>query len=149
MYSKEHFVWFALLVPLWYKQHHSALNKLIIKNAIYNYKLQNTLLSHFFTVPTRALLWPPLPPDSLLYLTRLWHVERPTVFRYHFPKSISTNITFALWFKQTSRRGSRQELFCKKSVLRNFPKSQQNTCARVTTSIHLLKSVSFISLNQI
>ena len=43
-------------------------------------------------------------------------------------------------FMKNSNRSSRQEVFCKKGVLRNFQNSQDNTCARDTFLIKLQAS---------
>ena len=46
----------------------------------------------------------------------------------------------AMEFLDASFRSGRPEVFCKKNVLRNFSKSIENTCARVSFLINLQAS---------
>ena len=82
-----------------------CIENIIYKNIIKNINPTTNFFhtsSYFFTSLIRALIsihWgahstTTLPPGHMLHLPDLRHVERPTAFHYHFPKSIRTEPTF-------------------------------------------------------
>ena len=68
---------------------------------------------------------------SGIFIVNCEHISQ-FVLVVHFEQA---NICCVYIEKTNTLRGSSQEMFCEKGVLRNFTNSQENTCARVSSLI--------------